>query len=497
VTDAETGQNERIVRARRCHGIDRRAFGRQAARLLLGLVIVCIGLTPLQAAAQRQVPQSQAQVQLSFAPVVQQAAPAVVNIFAKKVVEQRARGGLFNDPFFRRFFGDNFMPNLPRRRVENSLGSGVIVQSDGLIVTNHHVIDKADEIQVVLNDRREFDATLVLTDERTDLAILRVDPRGERLPSLSLADSDGVQVGDIVLAIGNPFGVGQTVTSGIVSGLARTTVGISDFNFFIQTDAAINPGNSGGALVGMDGRLIGVNTAIYSRDGGSSGIGFAVPTNMVRTVINAALSDGTIRRPWIGVSAQPVTQDIAQSLGLRRPTGVIVKAVHPSGPAADAGLRQGDVLLTLDGKEVTDPEALRFRLATEQVGTRVRVGIVRNGRQQSVPVTLESPPEVPPRNLTIVRGRSPFAGSKIGNLSPAFAEELGIDSTLNGVIIVEVARNGPAARRGMRPGDIVQSVNGRSVRTVRELERAVSDADRTWEIRLRRGDETVNIRARG
>lgn len=448
------------------------------------------------AAAQRVLPQSRDQAVLSYAPVVERAAPAVVNVFSRRARPQ-GRRGLFDDPFFRRFLGGPFPRGPSQRPAEPSLGSGVIVRPEGLIVTNFHVIEDADEIRVVLADRRAFDATVVLRDKKTDLAVLRIDADGEVLPSLPLADSDTVAVGDLVLAIGNPFGVGQTVTSGIVSGLARTTVGISDFNFFIQTDAAINPGNSGGALVGMDGRLIGVNTAIYSRDGGSSGIGFAVPTNMVRTVIDAAETGGQVRRPWIGITTQPVTQDIASSVGLRRPTGVLIKALHPDGPAAKAGLRPGDVVLSVNDRVVDDPEAMRFRLATEPIGSQVPLQVLRRGRTRTVAVVLIAPPEQPPRNLTEVRGRNPFAGSRVGNLSPAFAEELGVDSSLTGVIITGLSRRGVAAQLGLRPGDILLSVNGRPVGRVRDLDAILSGASaRTWEIKVRRDGRTVSFRAR-
>ena len=317
----------------------------------LALVILCTvgilgGSGPLFA-GQQSVPESRKQLKLSFAPLVKIAAPAVVNIYTRRVIRTRSASPLFNDPFFRRFFGDQF--SRERKRVQNSLGSGVLVNSDGLIVTNHHVIDKADEITVVLTDRREFDAEVITRDERTDLAILRIKTEGEKLPFLQLSDSDSLKVGDIVLAIGNPFGVGQTVTNGIVSALARTAQGVTDFGFFIQTDAAINPGNSGGALISLNGRLIGINTAIYSRGGGSNGIGFAIPSNMVATVINGAAQGGKVIRPWLGARGQSIDADIARSLKLPLPSGVIVNTIHDGGPADIAGLRVGDVIITIGG----------------------------------------------------------------------------------------------------------------------------------------------------
>ncbi|MEK9661041.1 MAG: trypsin-like peptidase domain-containing protein, partial [Alphaproteobacteria bacterium] len=302
----------------------------------------------------RVVPETREQIDLSFAPLVKRASPAVVNIITRRVVAVKpAVPPLFDDPFFRRFFGEP-TPREPREREQGAVGSGVIVSPDGVIVTNHHVIEGADEIRVVLADRREFAARLIRDDERTDLAVLRVDNGDTPLPWLELANSDELEVGDLVLAIGNPFGVGQTVTSGIISGLARTNVGITDFNFFIQTDAAINPGNSGGALVTMDGRLAGVNTAIFSRSGGNQGIGFAVPANMVRTVI--ASVDGGLRviRPWLGAALQNVDRSISEALGLERPFGVLITDMHPNGPAKRAGLVTGAVIVSVNGQPVAD-----------------------------------------------------------------------------------------------------------------------------------------------
>src|SRR5690606_30686272 len=305
------------------------------------------GFGPAPAIAQtdlRQVPQSRQQITWSFAPLVQRAAPAVVNIYTRRVVRDRGPSLLFNDPFFRRFFGD-LAPSMPgRERIQNALGSGVIVDPSGLIVTNAHVIEGSDEVTVVLPDRREFDATVVRSDPHSDLAVLRVDARGDALPTIPLGDSDQLQVGDLVLAIGNPFGVGQTVTSGIVSAVARTNPSINDYGFCIQTDAAINPGNSGGALIDMNGRLIGVNTAIYSRSGGSMGIGFAIPANLVRTVLASVGSGRPLVRPWLGAEVQAVTQDLATAMGLSRPRGVLISNLHPRSPFARAGGRVGDIV---------------------------------------------------------------------------------------------------------------------------------------------------------
>jgi serine protease Do len=448
------------------------------------------------APAPAAVPQSREQVALSFAPVVRQTAPAVVNIFTRRVVRERAISPLIDDPFFRRFFGDA-LPQGPRERerVQNSLGSGVIVSPDGLIVTNDHVIKGADEIQVVLNDRREFDARLVAADPRTDLAILRIDPGSERLPALPFADSDALEVGDLVLAIGNPFGVGQTVTMGIVSAVARTGTGISDYNFFIQTDAAINPGNSGGALVTVDGRLAGINTAIFSRSGGSIGIGFAIPASMVRTVVAAATTGGRLVRPWLGIAGQPVTSDIAQSLGLPRPAGVLVNGVDPGSPAERAGLRRGDIVTAVQGRSVDDPDALRYRFATLPIGSQAALSVTREGRTREVALAVAAPPEDPPRETTPIQGRNPFAGAQVANLSPALLEEVRLPTLTarQGVVVLDVAQASPAARIGLRPGDVVLRLNGRDVRRVRDLVDALRQPPaQAWQVQVRRGDQTLN-----
>ncbi len=441
------------------------------------------------------VPTSAAEIKLTFAPVVERAAPAVVNIYTRRIVRQRRVNPLFDDPFFRHFFGDQFGFGAPQERVQRSLGSGVIIDGDaGTVITNHHVIEGADEVVVVLNDRREFPATIVGTDERSDLAVLRIEGVGAPLPSLPLGRSDDLEVGDLVLAIGNPFGVGQTVTMGIVSALARTTVGISDYRSFIQTDAAINPGNSGGALVNVRGELVGINTAIYSKSGGSEGIGFATPVEMVQAVARGILSDGRTVRPWLGVQGQPVTPDMAAALGLERPRGLLVNGLYPGGPADKAGLRIGDVVVAVDGRPVDDPEALRFRIATLAVGEEARLTVLRKGRETVVEVPLVPPTEEPPRNVTEIGGRTPLAGSVVANLNPALAEELGIAATRPGVIVLRVRRGGLAQRLNIRPGDRVLEVNGHRIGRVRDLQAALDRPPRDgWRIKLEREGEVVTL----
>ncbi len=467
---------------------------RMAALFGVALAVLTV---PASALAQPQeVPQSRIQVDLSFAPLVKRVAPAVVNVFTRKVVQARASSPLFDDPFFRRFFGEGFPSGPTREREQTSLGSGVIIDPSGVVVTNNHVIQGADEITVVLADRREFAAEILGVDERSDLAVLQMREVAEELPHLTYRDSDTIEVGDLVMAVGNPFGIGQTVTTGIVSALARTTVGVSDFRFFIQTDAAINPGNSGGALVTMDGRLAGINTAIYSRDGGSLGIGFAVPSNMVRAVV-AGIVGGGLRRPWIGFTGQDVTSDMASSLGLPRPGGVIVQQVYPGGPADRAGMRSGDVVVELQGREVINGEGLRFRFATMAPQGTAEIGLLRRGERVTATLPLEPPPETPARNVTEVTDRSPLTGAVIANLSPALADEVGVDPFGRGIIILQIRRGSIAARLGFKPGDMVRSVNGTEVGTVAQLLRAVDIQPDDWRIEIDREGRRIALQVRG
>ena len=467
--------------------------------VFLGAFAGVTGVSIEAAVAATEVPRSQAQVRLSFAPLVRQTGPAVVNIFAKTEVTERRVSPLFNDPFFRQFFGDMF-PGQPRRRSQQALGSGVILDPAGLIVTNHHVIANATQVKVVLSDRREFDAEVLLKDERTDLAVLRIDTGSEKLPFVEMRDSDSVEVGDLVLAIGNPFGVGQTVTSGIVSALARTAVGITDYSFFIQTDASINPGNSGGALIAMDGKLIGVNTAIFSAQrgggGGSVGIGFAVPSNMVKTVLRSARG-GKLVRPWIGAAGQSVTQELAGEFGLDRPSGVIINAVYPDGPADRAGLRIGDVVISIGGKTVDDHEALRYRVATLPLGENARAEILRKGRNLNIDLALRGPLATPAPDVTDLDGRHPFSGARVANLSPAFAIEEGLNDLAQGVVLMGVRRGGVADRLSLKTGDIVLKVNGQDINTVGALKRAVAGTRDVWRIAIRRGDEILRREIKG
>src|SRR5256714_3594645 len=408
-------------------------------RLISALAVLVAVATPA-AAQDRRLPPSPMELRLSYAPVVQKAAPSVVIVYAAKPMA--APGNPFmDDPFFRRFFGGGG-GGMPQEQVQRSLGSGVIVDASGLIMTNNHVIEGANEVKIALADKREFEAEIMLKDARTDLAVLRVKDGKERFTAIDLGNSDELQVGDVVLALGNPFGVGQTVTHGIVSALARTQVGITDYQFFIQTDAAINPGNPGGALVDRTGKLAGINTAIFSRSGGSQGIGFAIPANMVRVVVASAKSGGkAVKRPWLGAKLQAVTPEIADTLGLKLPNGALVANVSPNSPAARAGLKPSDLIIAIESQQIDDPNAFDYRFATRQLGGSAQIDVQRSGKTVKLTVPLETAPDTN-RDEIVLTARSPFQGAKVANISPAIADELHLDSQTEGVVVIDLADAG-------------------------------------------------------
>lgn len=438
--------------------------------------------------ANRQVPQSAGQMQLSFAPVARRSAPAVVNVLTAR---QRAR-----DPFYELFGGRQQQQQQPSR--VQPTGSGVIVRPDGYIVTNNHVIEGATEVRVSLADRREFPAQVVLRDPRVDLAVLKIATGGESLPTLNVDVAQQPQIGDLVLALGNPFGVGQTVTSGIVSATERTGAGpltqqgLTDIASFIQTDAAINPGNSGGALVDMDGDLIGINTAILSRSGTSSGVGFAVPAALVRQVLNTAVGGGRrVVRPYLGVGTEPVTGETARQFGLQRPEGLLVGTVTPGSPAARAGLRQNDVILRVNGVAVNETPALTYQIASRSPGDTVPIEIRRNGRPETLRARLEATPELP-RDQRTLTGAHPLSGATVANLSGEILDQAKI-SALNapeGVLVVDPGAGFAGRRAGFRQFDLITEVNGRPMRTVQELQAALAGSG-GWRIAIRRGGRDI------
>jgi Do/DeqQ family serine protease len=452
------------------------------SRVIAGLFVVLVCAPAV--AQDVRVPSSAGEIKLSFAPVVKRVAPSVVNVYAARVVENHVP--MFDDPIFRRFFGGG------REQVQRSLGSGVIVDPAGLVVTNFHVIENADQVKVSLSDKREFEADIVLKDQHADLAVLRLKEAHEPLAAIVLGDSDALQVGDVVMALGNPFGVGQTVTHGIVSAVARTQVGITDYQFFIQTDAAINPGNSGGALVDLGGRLVGINTAIFSRSGGSQGIGFAIPVNMVKSVIASAQGgSAVVRRPWLGAKLQGVTQEIAESLNIKRPTGALISSVAARSPAARAGMRVGDLVVSVDGQEVDDVNAFDYRFATKPLGGQATIGVMRGGREVKLAVALETPPETP-RDEAVIKTRSPFLGARIANLSPALADELRMDIDAKGVVVTDVESGSTAYGFGLQKGDIVLVVNNVKIETTRDLVNVLSQPSKLWRLTIQRGGQQIS-----
>jgi serine protease Do len=454
------------------------------------LVLACLVFVfPALAQETAVVPVSSEQVKLSYAPVVKRVSPAVVNIYTRHTV-QRAVNPFMNDPFFAPFFGG---VSPMRKRVEQALGSGFIVDQSGLIVTNAHVIRDAEEIMVVMTDGREYAAKSVLVDTPSDVGLLRIDTKGAALPTLTMSASEALEVGDIVLAIGNPFGVGQTVTSGIVSALARSNTDINDFGFFIQTDAAINPGNSGGPLVAMDGTVVGVNSAIYSQSGGSLGIGFAVPSEMVQAVIAAEksgqVSKKGVVRPWLGFSAQSVTADIAASMGFDHPQGALVADVTEKGPADKAGLKRGDVITAIGGKVIRDAEELRFRIATIPLGQQTTFKIKRNGAEETLTFTASPPAEIPARAPAVILGQNPLSGATVVNVSPAVSEDMGLENQTDGVVVESVKPGSLADRMGFAPGDGIISLSKTKVVNTKQLQDLVRklEGGNGWDLTIRRG----------
>jgi len=448
------------------------------SRFVLLLAVMFCGVGP--ALAETRIPNSEVEVKLSYAPVVKSAVPSVVNIYAKRVVQAQA-SPFANDPFFSKFFGN--MQTRPR--LQNSLGSGVILGNSNIVVSNFHVVGNATDIRVALADRREYDAELLLADQHTDLAILRLIDAPE-LPGLAFADSDTVEVGDLVLAIGNPFGVGQTVSSGIISASARSGQVGGRPGYFIQTDAPINPGNSGGALVDMQGRLVGINTAIVTRSGGSNGIGFAIPANLVREYVAQAEAGATeLQRPWAGVTVQPIDGPLAEALGLAIPQGVLLSALHPLSPFAEAGLEVGDVVIAINDLPVDGGPEMLFRLLTLGVGKQAEVAFLRDFKPQEAMVDLAPAPNTPQRDEVQVDTQSILNGLTAANANPALVSELGLPFETEGVVVIGI--EGAALNTRLRPGDVLRQINGQDIANTDDLRRYADPGTRRIKIVFERG----------
>lgn len=439
----------------------------------------------------QQVPQSRAEIQLSFVPLVKQAAPAVVNIYAKIVRPGRA-SPFQGDPFFERFFRDSFRE---RPRVQNSLGSGVILSADGMVVSNYHVVGDATDIRVVLADRREFEAHVLLGDAASDLAILQLQG-AEDLPFLPLRDADTVEVGELVLAIGNPFGVGQTVSSGIVSGLARSgTPNRGGRGYFIQTDAPINPGNSGGALIDVSGRLIGVNTSILTRSGGSNGIGFAIPADLVAAFVEQA-QDGYERflQPWAGMNGQAVDADMAEALGFERPGGIVVSGIHPRSPLVAADIETGDVITQVDGVEVNTPAEMIYRMSVIGLGKTALITRRRGGDVRDEKVALVSAPDTPARETMQLSAREVLEGMTIERVNPSVIAEYNLPLEIEGVLVADTGRLG--RRAGLRAGDVILSINDKQMTRPAEVAAELARRAGRYTMIVQRGSRRVALQFR-
>ncbi|MAY87142.1 MAG: serine protease [Pseudooceanicola sp.] len=459
-------------------------------RHILALVVLALPLTT-PANAQTQVPQSQTEIALGFAPLVKQAAPAVVNIYASRVVETRA-SPFAGDPFFEQFF-KGFGQSRPR--VQNSLGSGVILSADGIVVSNFHVVGMATEIRVVMTDRREYSAKVILADRESDLAILQLDDAAD-LPHLDLRDSDKVDVGELVLAIGNPFGVGQTVSSGIVSGLARSGIATGNARgYFLQTDAPINPGNSGGALIDVNGRLMGINTSILSRSGGSNGIGFAIPSNLVAEFVRQARAgNAAFERPWAGMAGQAVDFDLAGSLGLGVPGGVLISDIHPDSPFAATGFRVGDVITHVGGEPVNSPAEMLFRMTITGIGGKTTVSRARDEETSEIEVAMIAAPDTPPAEETALDETTPLPGLNVARANPATIARFGLPLTLTGVLVTDPGPYG--ARVGLRTGDVIASINGAEVEAPGDVARILAASGRGVRMEVLRGGQRIGLRFR-
>ncbi|MEO9781148.1 MAG: trypsin-like peptidase domain-containing protein [Sedimentitalea sp.] len=453
--------------------------------------IALVFLTAPAAIAETRVPQSQAEISLGFAPLVKRAAPAVVNIYARRVVEAR-QNPFMNDPFFKDFFRGF---GNPQPRVQNSLGSGVILSEDGIVVSNYHVVGMATDIRVVLSDRREYEARVLLGDEEADVAILQLE-EADDLPFLTLRDSDHVEVGELAMAIGNPFGIGQTVTSGIVSGLARSGAATGQARgYFIQTDAAVNPGNSGGALIDVNANLIGINTSILSRSGGSNGIGFAIPANLVAEFVHQARQGAErFERPWAGMSGQQVNSDLAESLGLSVPDGIVITELHEASPFTQAGLGVGDVITHVDNQPVNSPAEMLFRMTVAGIGQDAKVTWMHDSEERQSTVAMAPAPDEPESDERKLSKSTVLPDLTVALANPAVIARFGLPLNTEGVIVTDPGRLG--ARVGLKTGDLIRTINRDEIEVSADVEDALTRPGRSVQLDLMRRGQRLSLRFR-
>jgi serine protease Do len=471
------------------------------------LILIIISLLSRQAYSSNidnLVPETKQQINYSFSPIIKKTAPAVVNIYTKRRVQVNQFSPFLHDPFFSQFFNNEMFQHFTKERIQNSLGSGVIISSDGIIVTNYHVIENAEDISVVLDKDRDYKAQVIVKDKAHDLALLRSPDlaKDKNFKYLELGNSDNLEVGDLVLAIGNPYGLGKTVTSGIISGPDKSFSQEVMGDYFIQTDAPINPGNSGGALINTKGELIGINTAIYSQSGGSQGLGFAIPSNTVKSFLkNADLKEGKLLKPWSGMKAVDVDAKIREALNLSQP-GVIIKALHKESNFAKAGIRVGDVITKINGHSISTVKDLDHKLYTIGVSKKASVEYIREKATYNAEITLEVAPLKPAPDYTKITEKSLLQGATVANLSPALAEEIEIDlenllkiyaEYTNIVIVTAIKSKSIAFSYGIRPGDIILNYNDFKVTTINSLKNNINKAGQQHLLTILRNNTIINI----
>jgi serine protease Do len=434
----------------------------------------------------------------SYAPLIKEVLPSVVNISSSKVVHNREESaeGMPMDPLFRQFFGQegNGRFGVPKDRREKALGSGVIISPEGYILTNNHVVDGATDVRITLSDKREFQARIVGADPKTDIAVLKID--SGNLTPITIGDSSKVQVGDVALAIGDPFGVGQTVTKGIISATGRANLGIEDYEDFLQTDAPINPGNSGGALINDRGELVGINTAIISHGAGSEGIGFAVPANLARNVMDQILQNGHVTRAYLGIYPQNVTPAMAKAFGEKDAHGIVVGDVSPNSPAQEAGVQRGDIILSVNGKPVSDSNQLRMSISMMQPGTKVDLKLLRNGNEREATIKLaEMPTETAKADKDTDGTEKALDGVEVTNLSSRLSQQLGLPESTKGVVVSGIDPASKMSESGLQKGDVIQEVNHQPVSNVSEFQSAVRKGGSDLLLLVNRGGRTLYITA--